>query len=100
MVLRGGTLVSVVLIFLGLVAKVVSSSSFPTVPTSLLALPPELSRLSPAGLLSLGILALILTPIARVFLSILVFLGERDWVYVLITAVVFANLMVGVVIAL
>ena len=98
--LRGGILLAVAFILLGIGSKVASGSAFPSQPVPLYLIAGELGGLSPAVLLSLGVLLLILTPVARVFLSVLVFADERDWTYVLITAIVFANLMVGVVLEL
>ena len=40
------------------------------------------------GLIQLGVLLLIATPIARVAFSVAGFLRQRDWLYVLITLVV------------
>ena len=40
--------------------------------------------------IQLGVIALILTPIMRVVLSLLDFLQERDWLYSAITAIVLA----------
>jgi len=40
------------------------------------------------GLIQLGLLILIATPIARVAFSVLAFLYERDWTYVAVTLVV------------
>src|SRR6202790_1705351 len=40
------------------------------------------------GLIQLGLLILIATPIARVAFSLLAFLYQRDWTYVLVTLVV------------
>ena len=40
------------------------------------------------GLIQLGLLALIATPIARVVLSLFVFLRQRDRMYVLVTCIV------------
>ena len=37
------------------------------------------------GLIQVGLLMLIATPIARVAFSVLVFLYQRDWIYVVIT---------------
>lgn len=98
--LRGGIVLAVAFILLGIGAKAVTGSVFPSQPVPLYLIGGELGGLSPAALLSLGVLLLILTPVARVFLSVLVFADERDWTYVLITAIVFANLMVGVVLEL
>lgn len=91
---------AIVFILLGLGSKAFTGSAFPAEPVPLYLLPGEAGSLTPAALLSLGVLFLILTPVARVFLSILVFADERDWTYVAVTAIVFANLMVGVVLEL
>jgi uncharacterized membrane protein len=40
------------------------------------------------GLIQLGLLVLIATPVARVTFSFFAFLYERDWTYVLVTVVV------------
>lgn len=42
------------------------------------------------SLIQVGVLALILTPITRVVLSLVDFLRERDWLYAAITAIVLA----------
>lgn len=88
------------MILIGLAATALSPAGFPRVPTPLPAMVSETSRLSPAGLLSLGVLLMILTPIARVFLTVLVFAEERDRTYVLVTGMVFFNLMLGVALGL
>lgn len=49
------------------------------------------------GLIQLGILALIATPIARVIFSIYAFGLERDRMYVVITMIVLGLLIVGLV---
>lgn len=46
-------------------------------------------------LIQLGLLLLIATPIARVAVSVLVFLAEKDWLYVAFTIVVLAVLIYG-----
>jgi len=48
------------------------------------------------GLIQLGLLLLIATPIARVALSIYVFARKRDNLYVAITAIVFCILMYSI----
>lgn len=40
------------------------------------------------GLIQLGLLLLVATPIARVAFSVVAFLYERDWMYVLVTLIV------------
>ena len=44
------------------------------------------------GLIQLGLLLLIATPLARVLFSVLAFIYERDWTYVLVTLVVLSLL--------
>ncbi len=49
------------------------------------------------GLIQLGLLILIATPVARVAFSVLGFAGERDWLYVKITLAVLAILLYGLI---
>jgi uncharacterized membrane protein len=49
------------------------------------------------GLIQLGLLLLIATPIARVAVSVLVFLAEKDWLYVSFTLTVLAVLIYGLI---
>jgi uncharacterized membrane protein len=44
------------------------------------------------GIIRLGILLLVATPIARVLFSVVAFVAERDWLYVGITLLVLAVL--------
>ena len=46
----------------------------------------------------MGVLLLIATPVARVALSLVGFALERDWHYVLITAIVLAILLYSLII--
>lgn len=48
----------------------------------------EAVALSGRGLIQLGILLLIATPVARVAFSIFAFSRQRDWLYVVISAIV------------
>jgi uncharacterized membrane protein len=50
-------------------------------------------RLRGRGLIQLGLLLLIATPVARVGFSALAFLRQRDWVYVAVTLFVLAVLL-------
>ena len=45
------------------------------------------------GLIQLGLLILIATPVARVAFSFFAFWSQRDWTYVVITAIVLALLL-------
>jgi uncharacterized membrane protein len=49
------------------------------------------------GVIQLGLLVLIATPIARVLFSVVGFVRQRDWLYVSITAVVLALLAVSLI---
>jgi uncharacterized membrane protein len=50
----------------------------------------------PTSLIRLGVLALILTPMARVALTMLLFLDRRDWTFVALTAFVLLILVFGI----
>lgn len=45
------------------------------------------------GLIQLGLLILIATPVARVAFSVVAFAAERDWLYVAVTLIVLAILL-------
>ena len=49
------------------------------------------------GLIQLGLLILIATPIARVAFSFFVFLYQRDWIYVVVTLMVLGLLLYSLV---
>ncbi len=55
----------------------------------------EASRLSGPGLIQLGVVLLIATPVARVAFSAIAFLRQRDGLYVAITLTVLAALLFG-----
>lgn len=48
------------------------------------------------AIMDLGLFALILTPVVRVAMTVILFLFQRDWVYVGITAIVLIILVLGV----
>lgn len=50
-------------------------------------------ELHPRGMIQLGILLLIATPVARVIFTVFAFAHERDWTYVVITLIVLALLL-------
>jgi uncharacterized membrane protein len=49
------------------------------------------------GLIQLGLLILIATPIARVAFSLFAFLYQRDWLYVVVTLMVLGLLLYSLV---
>lgn len=63
-----------------------------TTPAQILA---SAARVEPRGLMALGLLVLIATPVARVAFSLVTFAVERDKVYIAVTAIVLALLAVG-----
>jgi uncharacterized membrane protein len=52
----------------------------------------EAEKFHGRGLIQLGLLVLIATPVARVQFSVLAFIYEKDWTYVAITMIVLALL--------
>jgi uncharacterized membrane protein len=52
----------------------------------------EAGKFHARGLIQLGLLVLIATPVARVLFSVFAFLYERDWTYVAVTIIVLALL--------
>jgi uncharacterized membrane protein len=53
-----------------------------------------------ALLLQAGIVILLATPVARVVVSVVQYLGERDWTFTTLTVVVLVELLASVVAAL
>jgi len=65
-----------------------------------LALSPVPAMSHPAdALLSAGLVVLLATPIARVAASVVVYIAERDWLFVALTCTVLAELGAAVVAA-
>src|ERR1700726_4654097 len=52
----------------------------------------EVAKFHGRGLIQVGLLVLIATPVARVLFSVVAFLYEKDWAYVAITMIVLALL--------
>jgi uncharacterized membrane protein len=81
-VLTVGTRVSTAVLATGLAATFVLPGSFLT-----------------QGLLTVGLFVLLLTPVARVAVSVVGYVGERDWWFVLYTGVVLVLLIASFVAA-
>ena len=95
--LQIGVLASAVIILAGLLLYLITGrSGYPgaTFPTSLPALFAGVAALKPYAVILLGLFVLILTPVFRVGFSIVLFWKEKDFLYVRITALVFAILLV------
>jgi len=108
-ILRGGVIASLATILVGLVVMFVhhpdylkSSADLSRLTKSGAAFPHTVPDVG-AGLLAgrgqaivtLGLLLLIATPILRVAVSIIVFVLQRDWVFVLVTSFVLAVLLIS-----
>lgn len=53
-----------------------------------------------ALLLTIGLMTLVATPVARVLVSAIVYFAQRDWLFAALTAIVLLELMASVVAAL
>ena len=51
-------------------------------------------------LLNAGVVVLLATPVTRVLVSIVEYVNQRDWMFVTLTAVVLAELVASVILAL
>ena len=81
-VLRTGVVVSSVCLGAGLVLSLIGSAPLTHV------------------LLDVGVIVLLATPVARVCVSIVEYINERDWAFVALTAIVLAEVAASVVAAL
>ncbi len=96
--LRFGVIVSGAVILLGLVLFLSSGEGGylgDSYPTRLREIFAGAFEMKPFGIILAGLVLLICTPIMRVGISALVFLKEKDWLYVGISAVVFFILVSG-----
>jgi uncharacterized membrane protein len=100
-VLRGGVLLSAGLITIGVIVYYVryftgwGVASAHTIPRSVGAALSAALGGHPTGIIALGLLVLLATPVVRVAVSIVAFALERDWTYVAITTVVLLILLLS-----
>lgn len=98
--LRIGVMLSAIVISIGLLMFLISGNSgyasnyFPTTPSEIFN---GLLLLKPYAIILAGLIILILTPVFRVGVSILVFIKEKDFLYVKITSLVFLILIISFV---
>jgi len=98
--LKLGVIISASTIGLGLIMFIITGnsgypgSSFPTSPTEIIK---GLILFKPYAVILTGLLVLILTPVFRVGISIITFLKEKDYLYVIITSIVFIILIISFV---
>ncbi|MGZ7443184.1 DUF1634 domain-containing protein [Paenibacillus sp. TH7-28] len=96
--LRIGVILAAAVIIAGLLLFLVTGNTgYPgdTFPTSFGDIASGLVALKSAAIIQTGLLLLILTPVLRVFVSLFVFLAEKDYLFVLITAIVFVILIIS-----
>ena len=98
-VLRVGVLLSIAIVLVGL-ALLAAGRPMPSGGLHPTDIPALLAAGNPAGFLGLGVLLLVLTPVARVFLSIAYFAKEHDGAFVAVTLTVFLILLAGIGIGL
>ncbi len=97
-ILRIGVIVSAVVIVFGLILLFVTGNSgYPgsSFPTSLVEIFTGLAVFKPYAVILTGLLILIITPVFRVGVSIFTFMKEKDYMYVIITTIVFIILIVS-----
>ncbi len=96
--LQIGVLTSASIIFIGsLMLLVTGRSGYANnvYPTNILLILKGAIVLKPYAIILCGLFILILTPVFRVGVSIIVFLKEKDYLYVKITAAVFTILIIS-----
>ncbi len=94
--LKAGLNLSLLLLVAGLAVRFLAGPH-EGASVSLFTLPQALAALDPQGLMGLGVLVLILTPIARVVASLGYFAKAGDRPYVLLTLIVLLNLAAAAV---
>ncbi len=96
-VLRGGVLLSAAVIVIGLLMLVVRGTTSTTFPHSLGSVWQSIAQGNPFGVIVLGLLLLLFTPVLRVAVSIIAFALEHDRLYVGITSLVLVILLVSII---
>lgn len=95
LVLFVGMMLSILCLLVGMVVLIVHPASESSKLLPIGAALKSALRLNPSGWLSLGILVLILTPVARVIMAIASFARIRDWRYVVVSIVVLGVMTTG-----
>lgn len=96
--LQIGVLLSAAIILVGFAMFLITGNSGysgNTFPTNPLLIFEGAAQLKSFGIIMAGLIILILTPVMRVAVSIFVFLKEKDYKYVVISAVVFTILIIS-----
>jgi len=101
--LTAGTALAAVVLFLGTAAflradhsKLLNFHTFnASAHASVFSVFRDALKLDGAGLMQLGVVLLILTPVTRVLFTLFAFLYKRDWLYVVVTIIVLSVLCYG-----
>jgi uncharacterized membrane protein YfcA/uncharacterized membrane protein len=96
-VLRGGVLLSAAIILMGLVLFVAEGTRARVFPHTLATLVQSVAQGNPLGVIMLGLVVLLFTPVLRVAVSIGAFAVEHDRRYVVITSVVLVLLLISII---
>lgn len=101
--LRGGTLLSATIVLIGGVVFLARHGNSPPTVQDFTGEPLELRSIRGIvngsfarhgrAIIALGLLVLVATPLARVALTLVAFLRQRDWIFVAITSFVLAALV-------
>ncbi len=102
-ILRAGVIAAAVIVFIGGVLYLLKYGSvkpdyriFRSEPSDLRFVQPVVADAAARharGLIQLGLLILIATPVARVAFSVIAYISERDWLYTAITLLVLGVLL-------
>jgi uncharacterized membrane protein len=95
-ILRWGMVLSLVLMLFGLVLGMITGGQEASV-VPLERVPSQLLDLDPAAFLTLGIVLLIATPLARVLGALCVFIRERDRKFILVSLAVLLSVALAVI---
>ncbi|HSA35061.1 MAG TPA: DUF1634 domain-containing protein [Methanomassiliicoccales archaeon] len=95
-ILRWGMVLSLILMLIGLALGVIAGEQEATV-VPLEKIPLQLMEMDPAAFLTLGIVLLIATPLARVFGALCVFIRERDRKFILVSMAVLLSVFLAVI---
>ena len=95
-ILRWGMVLSLILMLIGLALGMIAGEQEATV-VPLDKIPSQLLELDPAAFLTLGIVLLIATPLARVIGALCVFIRERDRKFILVSMAVLLSVFLAVI---
>jgi uncharacterized membrane protein len=102
-VLRLGAMLSTAIMIAGVLLLVIRGKAGGTAGVHFVRLRdllPQLARLNPEAVTELGILLLLMTPVARIVISVIGFAMERDLKYVLISLGVLAVVLFSIAFAI